>query len=491
MKMKMIISLLVVPVLSVWSQTTVTPMEVRQAGLHVVEITTVNGEEPQGEIIYSPINPDSYNFKYINKVPCRIVISHQDNILFDSGEYAKNLSGATIRINGNTTALYSDPLNMPYKLKLEKSADLLFRGNDAYYGDKQWRLLKDAVSLNTIVALKLSQLLEMEWTADYIPCNVIINGDYRGCYLLIESVKRNDNCRIQCDQLTGAIVERDPYWWKESTYFPSAWYSEDKESIYRWTWKYPDEKDLTEYTEQYIENYINLTEESLHLDNYPEYIDILSWAKWVLAHDILGTRDSGGANMYFKKYDDSENTRLSLPCIWDFDSSYEITPGSFSRLHTSSHAYFSALFSNHNRTFAKAYVDLWNQKKENIITQLKTFLSDFPTTTEAQALDKSRLLYNKRFQYEYPTVQDDVNHTLQWLNQHIQPLDVAINSIDVPATYIPQTIAADNTDLTTMPCYNLSGIKVHLKTCSSPIVISRCSDGRVRKIVNRHAQNTR
>lgn len=477
----MIVSL-VFAILPIASQTIITPSEVKQAGLYIIEITTVDGEEPQGEMIESPYQPDSYNFTYSNKVPCRIVISLSNDTLYDSGPYVKKSNGATIRINGNTTALYSEPLNMPYKLKLEKAADLLCRGNDPLYGDKHWRLLKDAVSLNTIVALKLSQLIGMEWTPAYIPCNVIINGDYRGCYLLMEAVKRNNLCRIDCDKLTGTIVERDPYWWKESNFFSSNWYCDETNSMYRWTWKYPDEEDLNETIEQYIQQYIKDAEQSIENGNYNEYIDIESWSKWLLAHDILGTRDSGGANMYFKKYDNTKNSYLEMPCIWDFDSSYDVTPGSFSRLHTSSNAYFNTLFNSDNKEFAKRYVDLWNEKKIDMISQLTAFINEYANSSEATSLEASRKLYNRRWGYQYESIENDIKLTKQWLEKHIEPLNQNINSIDITSTDLNKGISTLSDHNHHRQYYNLNGIKIDSST-SNNIIIERYSNGKVRKII--------
>ena len=123
----------------------------------------------------------------------------------------------------------------------------------------------------------------------------------------METVKRNNHCRITCDKLNGCIVERDPYWWKEKTYFSSSRY--DGDSMYRWTWKYPEEDELDEDRKLYVQQYINALEQSLYTGNYGDYIDIPSWTKWIMAHDILGTRDSGGANMYLKKQDNTTDSR--------------------------------------------------------------------------------------------------------------------------------------------------------------------------------------
>ena len=46
------------------SQSVITLEEVQQTGLHLLEITTNNQEEPEGEIIESPLFPGSYNMVY-------------------------------------------------------------------------------------------------------------------------------------------------------------------------------------------------------------------------------------------------------------------------------------------------------------------------------------------------------------------------------------------------------------------------------------------
>ena len=453
--------------------------KVKEAGLYVVEITTIDNEEPQGQIISKPGDPNNQNLTYLNKVPCRIIISLEGVTLYDSGTYIKKTSGATIRVNGNTTAYFSNPLNMPYKIKLEKAADLLCRGEDNHYKDKEWRLLKDAVSLNTIIGLKISQLVGLEWTSQYVPCNVIINGDYRGCYLLMETMKRNESCRINCDQNTGYIIEKDPYWWKEDVFFCSSWYKDN--NVYRWTWKYPDEEDVTDEKEKYIKEYIEAMEESLENGDYEQYIDISSFSKWILIHDILGTRDSWGSNMYIKKYDNTNNSKLELPCVWDFDSNYGVTAGSFSLLHTQTNEYFYALMNSDNRTFARKYVKLWNDNKDYITQQIILFINDFSNSEEAKKLDISRKLYNERWGYHYGTVADDIEVTLDWFNKHIYLLDKQIQLIDLGDETGIETPFRN--DCNPIQYYNVNGIKMNTPYTHG-LTIYRKKDGSFIKIFN-------
>lgn len=467
-------------VLPITSQTVISLDEVKQAGLHVIEITTNNHEEPEGTIIESPLFPGTYNMTYKNKVPCQIVISKNGQILYDSGEYIKKVSGATIRINGNTTAYFSNPLNMPYKLKLENAADMLCRGDDNKYKDKEWRLIKDAVSLNTIVGLQISQLLDLEWTSAYVPCNVIINGDYRGCYLLMETMKRNESCRIKCDKETGYIIEKDPYWWKEDKFFSSKWYQGD--NVYRWTWKYPDSDDVNDEQESYIKKYLESMEESLADGDYESFIDLTSFAKWILVHDIVGTRDSWGSNMYIKKYDNTDNSKLELPCVWDFDSSNEITPGSFSTLHTQENEYFYPLFNNNHHAFAETYTNLWNSKKQNIVNHIISFLNKYADSDEGKALDASILLYNRRFNYTYSNIARNVQQQKQWYNNHIQLLDENIKSIITNISNI-EVSSIQQTELKNVKYYNLRGVEIN-KTHQKGIIIYKFDNGKFYKVLN-------
>jgi hypothetical protein len=219
-------------------------------------------------------------------------------------------------------------------------------------------------------------------------------------------------------------------------------------------------------------------EESLTNGNYEQYIDISSFAKWILAHDILGTRDSWGSNMYVKKYDNTNNSLLELPCLWDFDSTNEVTPGSFSPLHIQDNEYFHALFNSSNRNFAKAYIYLWNSKKDNLVKQLFAFLNQYPDSDEAKALDASRALYNRRFGYSYNTVANDVQQQKYWYHNHINILDKQIQSIETNISNI-----INSTNLQTQ-YFNISGIEVDNNNRKG-IIIYKKNNGKTSKVYYR------
>lgn len=421
--------------LNIKAQTDFSFENISKIGLPIVSVITLNGEEPICDYVTHPEGSMGESITNATKVPCRIIITKNQDILFDSGDYEKNVSGATIKINGNTGA-YHD--NKPYKIKLQVKEDLLLRG-DKKYKDKEWRLLKDARTLNTMIGLKVNELIGMPWTPSYMPCNVFINNDYRGCYLLIESVKRNSDSRLNVDENTGFIVERDPYWWNESIYFSTDYFN--MSNGYRWTWKYPDEDDVTEEITEYVQSSINRAEKSIKEGNYEQYIDVNSFVSWILAHDILGTWDSGGSNLYLMRYDN--NSLLQMANMWDFDTIFWMNKDSFSRYHTESYDYyFPLLFNNVNTTFLYAYINKWNKIKDIIPQQIIDFIKEFADSEEGKALQLSREYYTKRWNKELTTVSEDVEKVTDWFNNHLPWLDTTINNMSKPTgistTYLYQ-----------------------------------------------------
>jgi hypothetical protein len=423
-------------------------------GLKVIHIETENNEEPECEFAEAPegcMGMTSINAK---KVKCRIYITLKGDTLYDSGMFEKNQSGATIKINGNTSAYFAIPGNYPYKIKLQKKADLLNRNNERF-DDKEWRLINDGYTLNTIIGLKISELLQFSWTPAYTPCNVFINGDYRGCYLLIESVKRNKDCRINVDKTSGYIVERDPYWWKENRFFTTNYFASSKG--YRWTWKYPDEDDVLLEQEDYITQFINDTEQSILNGTYSNYIDIKSFAKWILAHDILGSKDSGGTNLYVAKYDDTPNSLLEMQVLWDFDSNFRMEPGEFSKCHNNAgDFYFYNLFNNTNNSFTSKYKELWLQIKPTLLSTITQYILSITDSEYGRALESSRMLHYNRWGYTpYETIGELAQEAINWFNNHLDKLDVNINKL------------ADNTSISAIKTkekydvYNLLGNKVY------------------------------
>ena len=248
----------------------------RNIGLPVVVVETIDEEEPSCEYLTPEDGYPGYSIRNATKVPGKVFMIEGNDTIYNSGEYEDDVSGMTIKIRGNNSAFTE---KKPYKIKLQKKADML--GEDDKYKDKDWVLLKDEnPSLNLMIGLKVNELVGLQWTPRFKFVNLLFNGDYRGVYMLCESVNRNTDCRLNVSK-SGFIFEMDPYWWNEDVWFKSNM------SNRRYTFKYPDSEDVTPEQLDYLIEYMTKVDFSPYDGTYEQYLDMESFASWVLGHDIL------------------------------------------------------------------------------------------------------------------------------------------------------------------------------------------------------------
>ena len=273
---------------------------IKKIDIPVMEIYTENKEEPSCDYIFAPEGEDGISITNTTKIPGRIILSRLGIPYYDSGEYENNKGGMKIKIRGNTSAYWNPKKS--FKIKLEKKADLLNR-NNKNYADKEWVLIDEGGDgMIAETAFKLSEEIGMLWTPQHCYINLFINDDYRGIYMLTESVKRNTSARLNVTE-TGYIIEKDAYWWNEDKYLTTN-------TNRKYTFKYPDSDDVTDSISNCIKLSVDNLEYSLISGNYEDYIDINSFAKWLLCHDILGDSDAAGSNIYITKYDNTNNREI-------------------------------------------------------------------------------------------------------------------------------------------------------------------------------------
>lgn len=390
-------------------------------GAAILSVRTIDGETPSCEFVWPPEGANGIGVTNANKVAGRCILTEGDSTIYDSGDYSKDQSGMTIKVRGNTSAYYY--AKYPYKIKLEKKGDLLGRGDEAYY-DKNWVLLHEGDSkLNAMIGLKLNELMGLGgWTPAYKFVNLILNGDNLGVYMLVEQVRRNRDCRINIDKATGYLFERDSYWWNEDCFFKTLL---DKE----YTIKYPDSEDISMEQIGYLQQMVNIMEQAISNGSYQQYIDTRSFAAWLLAQDILGTYDSGGANIYLTKYDSSDTTKIAMATLWDFDSAFR-NNDKWARIHESNFFYFPLLLSSDNKTFAHCYYQLWQEMRDSIFGQMEQFLQDFTNSDECRKMNYSRILDGHRFNCLQPTAQRNVSDAIAWFNRRRAWLDANIHDVE-------------------------------------------------------------
>ena len=351
--------------------------ETLELGLPVLDVETVNHEFPTCDFVSPPAGCWGSAITNCTKVPGSLRLYDSDGTLtYESGDYQSDVSGMTIRIRGNSSAYWA---KRPFKIKLQKKADLLNRG-DKKYNDKNWLLIRD-LGINTFEGFKVAELLGMEYVPAARYVNVVFNGEYYGLYLLCESVKINNDCRIKADKSTGVIMELDPYWWKDSVCIKSS-FSEPME----WTFKDPDADDAYPEMWDYVTEQLSLLESSLTDGTYPQHLDVASFARWLLGHEVVGNADGSGANMFICKADNSASSVWRMPVLWDFGNIRKAN--GWAGVHNL-HFFKSFLRNDPGNVFKKALVEQWDSMKYRVFDGLTTAIRNFANSDLGKAYDRS------------------------------------------------------------------------------------------------------
>lgn len=425
-------------------------------GLPVLEVQTDYNEEPTCDYLYQS---DGYPLSTIanaTKVPGRLLLMAKSDTLYDSGAYIPDSTGITIKIRGNCSAFER---KKSYKLKLQSKADLLCRSNiETDYRDKNWVLLRTDEMypiLNIMVGLKISEMMALPWTPAWCFVNVVINGDYRGVYVLAESVKRNPDCRLNVNKQTGFIAEYDPYYWNEDVYIESS-----IPSSLHYSLKFPDPENITEQQLSDVTSAIQEMEKSIFSNNTSK-IDITSFVNWLMAHDILGTQDAHGSNIFLMKYDNTEQTKVQMCNLWDFDSITQ-TEGSWAKVHSPGLFLYYYLFRYENEEFMNVYMSKWEEVKNSLFSFLDEWLDNYATSDEANALDISLQLESKRYNRKINSVDTVISSLRQWFKQRKSWIESSLSPSSINCNLMKPRF--ENS-------YNLKGIINNYQHCKSGIVI--------------------
>lgn len=332
--------------------------------LPIVQIETAGAKEPDCDYVTAP--EGMWGMSISNNEYISAIVS-----VSDQGSITANCTGE-IRVRGNTSAYFG---KKPFKLKLDRKVDLLNRG-DGSLAQEDWVLLPAERNLATETAMLTGKLCGLSWLPEYMPVNVMVNGDWRGCYILMESVTVGDN-KIPVGK-TGFVVENNAYWWKDGEIF---FKTEHQAKQLVFTFRYPNPTKLKQDEIERICSYMNACEAAIleEGDRYTEYIDVDSFASWLLTHDIMGTYDAGGSNMFLYKYDlyssDSQGSKLKMGPVWDFTSAFA-TKDDWSSIHTQSLLHFDSL--TNKQSFMQAYQEKWDQMSEtmtdDVINDLQTYV---------------------------------------------------------------------------------------------------------------------
>ncbi len=169
---------------------------------------------------------------------------------------------------------------------------------------------------------------------------LIVNGDYRGLYLLVERVKRGRN-RVDISKLkpedTGGDDLTGGYIFENSLEKPepgTGWSGQPSGRIGsyqtgQYNFVYPKARDIQPEQAAYVAGWMAEFEDALAEETfadpelgYPAYVDVDSWRDYVLFQEFGRDVDAYLGSTFFYKDKDSKGGRLHAGPVWDLNLAF-------------------------------------------------------------------------------------------------------------------------------------------------------------------------
>ena len=246
-----------------------------------------------------------------------------------------------IRGRGNTTWEWP---KKPYLLKLESKQSIF--GMPKH---KRWILLAnfmDRTLMRNMVSMKVASMTSLAWTPGCVPVELVLNGEHKGTYLLIEQI-RVDKKRVNITEMTpddntgdavtgGYLLELDFHYdnevqWVDPHGGNAQW---GGQAGIPFSVKYPDEDDITAQQLNYIKKYVSDAADVLYGNGFKDpdtgwraWLDEDSFIDYWIVFEVMGNHELGNpGSVYMHK--DRNGKLVAGPC-WDFDwgvLSYKTSP---------------------------------------------------------------------------------------------------------------------------------------------------------------------
>lgn len=165
-------------------------------------------------------------------------------------------------------------------------------------------------------------------------CELVLNDDYRGLYVLMEKIKQDKNrvdiakllsTDISGDDVTGGyIIKVD----KSTGANVGGWQSENHVN---YQYHDPQADELADQQKQYIKNFMNTFESCMaNLDDneqndipaYAAFIDVPSFVDHFLLNEFCKNVDAYRISAFLYKEKDSKGGKLFAGPVWDFNLSF-------------------------------------------------------------------------------------------------------------------------------------------------------------------------
>lgn len=332
----------------------------------------------------------------------------------------------------------------------------------------------DKTLLRNVLSYKISNDLGRYATRTKY-CELWLNGQYRGVYVLMEKLKRDrnrvdiarmDSSDVEGDDLTGGyIIKID----KSEGEQRGGWRSEEGT---QYKYHYPKPSVIMDVQKEYIQDFMDGFEKVMVSPGwndadtgYTEYFDVDAFIDFCIVNEISKNIDGYRLSTFMYKDRDSDGGLLTLGPVWDFNLSFG-----------NSYYYDGASIGNWNletliddtggdfappfwmetiwddATFQQRFKERWQSVRQTVL-KTETLLEyiDLVADTLDEAQQRNFTVWPILGQYEWPnffigeTWEEEIEHLKEWTQGRLEWIDQAVEAFAAPKTDVPglPTVVAD------------------------------------------------
>jgi hypothetical protein len=295
----------------------------------------VNFEESNLPIIL--INTQGQTILNEPKITARMSIINNPNGLNNINDTTFEYNGYIgIEIRGSSSQMFEKK-----SYGVETRTDLGTNLNVPLLGlpnENDWILYApytDKSLMRDVLAYHLGNLTG-RWSPRTRFCEVFVNGEYRGVYVLIEKIKIDKNrvniaklnpIDISGDQVTGGYILKIDR--PDSGYWTSPYKARNDMQNVPISYVDPACADLAVEQKNYIRDYVTSFETALRGTNYKDpitgyrpYINFTSFIDYYIINELSRNLDAYRVSTYFYKDKDSKSGKLTMGPFWDYNLTF-------------------------------------------------------------------------------------------------------------------------------------------------------------------------
>lgn len=317
------------------------------------------------------------------------------------------------------------------------------------------------------------------WAPRTAFCELYINNDYRGVYVLMEKIKIDKNrldiatlkdSDIVGDELTGGYIMKVDR--EDPGYFSSVHPDRSGDYSIKFSYVDPEYDELKTQQRDYIRKYIRDFEAALYYfnyntnpDQYIQYVDLESFVDYFIVQELAKNVDAYRLSTYLYKDKDSKGGKLTMGPLWDFNFTYGM-PDYLDGWQTTdwvlTEQYWSIPFwwdrLRVDPRFNSKLKRRWTSLRQNGVLHVDSLMAivdrNAQDLQEAQARNYSRFPILSTYvwpnYYLAGTYSNEINYTKNWIKGRLLWMDGQINAI-VDIFQGVEDLAVNNLNLQVYP----------------------------------------